>query len=334
LLNLRRLGYKLAVRIPKAIYSEVSFLVTSRKNLSSFEVLVISGGRQLTEWGLPWSFLFTIYKWVLLAKSARLKCLFLNVGAGPLTQPLSKFFARRALSAADYVSFRDAQSQKLVTQIGFKGSGQVYPDCVYIREVPAPKGIAGENAQLIVGIAPMPYCDPRMDPAERNLVIYEGFIERLTRFAAFLANESYLVRMLGTDIAVDQLAIEDLRMNLLRDHNIRTPKFESMSSLDEVFSRMSAVDYIVTCRFHGIVFAHLLNKPVVALSHHPKMKTLMNDLGLSKYCLDIRTFQPVDLCDAFASLVAATAEVKSRMAASLTSFRSRLTGQFDDLFRP
>jgi polysaccharide pyruvyl transferase WcaK-like protein len=329
----RRLGYTLAVRLPRAISSELSFLVTSQRKLSSFEVLVISGGGQLTEWGGPWAFLFTVYKWVLLAKSARVKCLFLNIGAGPLTHPLSKFFARRALSAADYVSFRDAQSQKLANQIGFKGVGQVYPDCVYIREVPAPMRIAGENGgQSIVGIAPMPYCDPRMDPAERNLAIYEGFIERLTTFASSLARESYLLRMFGTDIAVDQLAIEDLRMKLLRNHNIRTPEFESMSSLDEVFSRMSAVDYIVTCRFHGIVFAHLLNKPVLALSHHPKMNTLMNDLGLSKYCLDIRTCQPADLCDAFASLVAAAAEVKSRMASSLASYRSRLTGQFDNLF--
>src|SRR5258708_5415802 len=87
-----RLGYTLAVRLPKAISSEVSFLITARRNLSSFEVLIISGGGQLSEWGGPWSFLFTVYKWVLLAKSARVKCLFLNMGAGPLTYPLSKFY--------------------------------------------------------------------------------------------------------------------------------------------------------------------------------------------------------------------------------------------------
>jgi len=94
------------------------------------------------------------------------------------------------------------------------------------------------------------------------------------------------------------------------------------------------VDYIVTCRFHGVVFAHLLNKPVLALSHHPKVTTLMNDLGLSKYCMDIRTFDPALLADTFASLVADTEEVKCRMAASLAKYRSRLMSQFDELFAP
>lgn len=47
--------------------------------------------------------------------------MFLNVGAGPLTLPLSKFFVRRALLAAENVSFRDDKSQALARKIGFAG---------------------------------------------------------------------------------------------------------------------------------------------------------------------------------------------------------------------
>jgi len=324
---LPRLGYALAFRIPK----EVSFLVTSRRIISSFELLIISGGGQLTEWGGPWSFLYSLFKWVLLAKSARVKCLFLNVGAGPLSHPLSKFFARRALSLADYVSFRDDQSRALVSQIGFKGSGPVFPDCVYGREVSALR-TGAPSGQLIVGIAPMPYWGPRPETSERNRFVYEDFIDRLATFAASLVRDSYLLTFFGTDIGVDPLAIEDLRLNLLRHHKVATAESNSISSLDELLSRISTVDYVVTCRFHGVVFAHLLNKPVLALSHHSKVMTLMNELGLSKYCMDIRTFDPALLTDMFASLVADTDEVKCCMAASLAKYRSRLMRQFDELF--
>jgi polysaccharide pyruvyl transferase WcaK-like protein len=335
LFYLPRLGYAMVFRIPKALCSEVSFLVASRRIISSFELLIISGGGQLTEWGGPWAFPYTLFKWVLLAKSARVKCLFLNVGAGPLSHPLSKFFVRRALAIADYVSFRDDQSRMLVSQIGFKGSGEVFPDCVYGREVPAPNTSApGSLGPLIVGIAPMPYCDPRTDPSEQNQVLYQDFIDKFATFASSLVRYSYLLTLFGTDIGVDPLAIKDLQLSLVRHHNVATPEYQSVRSIDELLSRMSTVDYVVTCRFHGVVFAHLLNKPVLALSHHPKVMTLMNDLGLSKYCVDIRTFDPALLADTFASLVADTDEVKCRMAASLAKYSSRLMSQFDELFAP
>jgi polysaccharide pyruvyl transferase WcaK-like protein len=333
LFYLPRIGYALAVRIPKAVFAEVSFLLASRRNIESYELLIISGGGQLTEWGGPLGFPYTLLKWVYLAKSAGIKCLFLNVGAGPLNHPLSKFFVKRALGVADYISFRDEQSRKLVSQIGFKGSGEVFPDCVYSREVAALNGSHGKLNQLRLGIAPMPYCDPRTDPAEKNQAVYHDFIARCATFAASLVRDSScLLTLFGTDIGVDPLAIEDLHQRLLTDHRIATPEYRSPNSIDELLSQMSGVDYIVTCRFHGVIFAHLLNKPVLALSHHPKVMTIMNDLGLSKYCVDIRTFDPILLVDKFKSLVADTDEVKRRMAASLAKYKSQSMRQFDELF--
>jgi polysaccharide pyruvyl transferase WcaK-like protein len=93
------------------------------------------------------------------------------------------------------------------------------------------------------------------------------------------------------------------------------------------------MDYVVTCRFHGVVFAHLLNKPVLAISPHPKVADHMNALGLSKYCVDIRTFDPNQLADIFECLVRERDEIKSRMSASLANYMSLLKGQLDDLFR-
>src|SRR5215472_5977822 len=118
------------VRLPE-VFRELSFLVSSRRNIKSFDLLIISGGGQLTEKDGPWGFPYTIFKWVVLARSAGVRCMFLNVGAGPLTQPLSKFFVTRALLAADYVSLRDNESQALVCKIGFTSESRVCPDSVY-----------------------------------------------------------------------------------------------------------------------------------------------------------------------------------------------------------
>src|SRR5258708_7210685 len=83
------------------------------------------------EKGGAWGFPYTIFKWVVLARSAGVRCILLNVGAGPLTRALSKFFVRQALLAADYVSFRDEKSRALVYEIGFTGESRVRPDSAY-----------------------------------------------------------------------------------------------------------------------------------------------------------------------------------------------------------
>src|SRR5262244_3316148 len=134
------------------VFRELSFLVSSRRNIKSFDLLIISGGGQLTEKDGPWGFPYTIFKWVVLARSAGVRCMFLNLGAGPLTHPLSKLFVTRALLAADYVSLRDDKSRALAYNIGFTRESQVYPDSVYGLEVATTNGIPLERcAQPIVG---------------------------------------------------------------------------------------------------------------------------------------------------------------------------------------
>ena len=90
--------------------------------------------------------------------------------------------------------------------------------------------------------------------------------------------------------------------------------------------------FIVTCRFHGVIFTHLLNKPVLALSHHLKVTLLTDDLGLSRYCFDIHTCDAASLTKAFRSLVQNGSEIKSRMNEKSAHYKGGLSLQFDDLF--
>jgi polysaccharide pyruvyl transferase WcaK-like protein len=325
------------IRLPIGMLGELSFLVSSFRIIKSFDLLIISGGGQLTEKDGPWGFPYTIFKWVVLARLAGVSCMFLNVGAGPLTQPLSRFFARQALLAADYVSLRDEKSRALVHEIGFAGDSRVCPDSVYGLEIASTKSRARERSpQSIVGFAPMPYPDrdPNGYQAERNQAVYEAFIGKLANFASWLA-QSHTLALFGTDIGVDPSAIEDLQRTLLRIHGIPPPLsgvYQPITSVRGLLETMSGMDYVVTCRFHGVIFAHLLNKPVLAIAHHPKVSELMAELELPHYCVDIRDFDVNLLKDRFASMVDNTEEIKARMAAKLTRNRQLLKNQFDELF--
>ena len=324
-----------AVRLPRAAFGELAFLVESYRILRSFDLLIVSGGGQLTERGGPWSFPYALFVWSVMAKLAGVRFVFLNVGAGPLNHPLSKIFVPRALRVADYVSFRDKQSQDLATDLGFTGRGYVFPDNVYSFEVASPNLPAKDANRPVVGVAPMPYpfSDLLKHPSNAD-AIQDDLICKMATFAAFLVRQSYSIKLFGSDTKADPSAIEDLRKVLLNRHHISTPEYIPLESVSELLSRMSAMDYVVTCRFHGVVFAHLLNKPVLAIAHHPKVTHLMNALGLSQYCVDMRTFDPMLLMDRFASLVSDTETVKRSMAAKLADYRLKLTIQFDSLFPP
>ena len=324
------------VRLPSEVFRELSFLMTSRRQVRSLDLLIISGGGQLTGRDGPWGFPYTILKWILLARSVGVRCIFLNVGAGPLAQPLTRFFARWALISADYVSFRDSKSQDLVREIGFTGESRVFPDNVYGLEFAAPNRNSLDTASRpAVAFAPMPYPDQGGAPIEKDQILYNAFIGKLAGFASWLASQSYALTFFGTDIGVDPQAINDLLEALQCQNLIGSQEYginRPVESVHDLLAKMSGMDYVVTCRFHGVVFAHLLNKPVLAIAHHPKVAELMSDLGLSTYCIDIRDFDSNLLAERFALMISRTEEIKTRMAASLSRNRQLLRSQFDELF--
>src|SRR5262245_43906774 len=147
------------IRLPSAILRELIFLMSSRHTVAALDLLIISGGGQLTEKDGSWGFPYTIFKWVGLARAAGVRCIFLNIGAGPLDHWLSKFFVRRALLAADYVSLRDEESKALVHAIGFTRESRVCPDSVYGLKVATNGTPPGKRSRPMVGFAPMPYPD-------------------------------------------------------------------------------------------------------------------------------------------------------------------------------
>jgi polysaccharide pyruvyl transferase WcaK-like protein len=326
--------HTLIVKIPSAFCGELCFLARSWRVLRSFDLLVISGGGQLTEsWGGPWQFPYTIFKWIFLARLAGVKALFLNVGAGPLARPLSKYFIRAALSLADYVSFRDAKSAELIRHIGFRGDTPVFPDAVYGLDPDCASDSATQRPAT-VGIAPMPYGRQPLY-ADGNPHAYDDLIRHLGVFGSQLLTDQNRITLFCSDFGVDPPSIDDLRQAL--QNASRRPIDGSVNvtvptSTGDLLRTMSSMDYVVTCRFHGVVFAHLLNKPVIALSHHPKVTTLMADLGLSRYCLDIRTVTSDILTAAFRDLLANTAQINSQMRATHSYYQTVLARQFDSLF--
>jgi polysaccharide pyruvyl transferase WcaK-like protein len=325
---------KVLIRTLRTFVEELHFLGGSRRILRSLDLFIISGGGQLLDsWGGPWKFPYTLFKWVVLARLSGVRCKFVNVGAGPLRYRLSKWFVKRALFLAEYVSFRDEVSRKLIRQIGFNGRSHVLPDCAYSLAIPRcliHRDKPSEGA--IVAFSPMAYRDPRVY-WEKDQQMYDRFIQTMATFGCWLSQQRCHLTLLSTDFLFDAQSIEDLKARL-KAENVGPGhlRHEPVTTFEEIVSELSSVDYVVTCRFHGVVFAHMLNKPVLALSHHPKVSTLMNDLGLARYCVDIRECNQAMLEETFTDMVNKHDEIKTRMSEKLQDYRKQLSTQFDRLF--
>ena len=332
------------LRFLAAIVRETMFLVRSYRILRKLDLLVISGGGQICElWGGPWH-VYTLFKFSILVKIAGKRIYFLNVGAEPLNHWLTRFFAKSSIRLADYVSFRDAYSQSVVRGLGLKAKTDVCADPAYALEVSNYlNGNSGELMTQTVGINPLAFCDPRIWP-RKDQSVYDVYLEKLTRFSLWLRQEGYNLKFFTTSANVDKYAVSDLKQKLAKNSqsgHLDERTFGRYSeavqelycdSVTEVLVEMSGCDYIVTSRYHGVIFSHLLGKPLIVLNYQAKSDVAMRAAGLGEYSADIEYFDPNWLIHAFSSLVHNCEIIKTKEERTVKVYMEKLREQFDALF--
>lgn len=190
----------------------------------------------------------------------------------------------------------------------------------------------------------MSYCDPRIWP-RKDQRVYEAYLQKLTHFSLWLLHQGYQLRIFTTSAGVDKNAVADL------EERLRRPPAEGATaekgqwppgtvqtilcpSVSEMLQEMSGWDFVITSRYHGVIFSHLLAKPVIALSYQGKSDVAMEPLGLEAFTADIENFDASWLIETFRRLVAESESIRSREAQAVTARTKALRGQFDRLFAP
>lgn len=318
------------------IWEEIRFLVNSFWILRDLNVLVISGGGALDEyWGGPWRHPFALFKWAALAKIARVKLYVLSVGASSLKSPVTQFFVKCVLALADFRSFRDENSKRLVENIGFTGESHVFPDLAYNLEIDkSHRPFIKSNESRIVGINPIAYFDPRSWP-EKDDIVYRNYVSKMSSFIYWLVQEQYRTLFFATDIFMDRLVVTDIKECL---ENMAATKLNgqiidpSILTVSDLLVQISSTDLIVASRLHAILLSHVMHKPVLAISYDKKVKTLMENMGQLEYCQDIKRFEVDSLIDVFKSLESNKKILERQIVQRMVSYRDALQDQFDRTF--
>lgn len=306
--------------------------------LKGTDMLIFPGTGMLTDaYGLSAWGPYNIFKWTLIGKLRGCKVLFVSVGAGPLYSAFGRFFVKAALSMADYRSFRDASSLNYLKDIGFNiRASRTYPDLVFsFPEALIPLSGDRLRNRTVVGLGLMEYAG-KYSIAHPKREIYTSYLESLVVFVKWLLVHNYDVRLLFGDADGDIAVIQEFKSLLraqLGTYDEDRIIYDPITSVEEVLSQVAATDIMVATRFHNVLLALLLKKPVIAISFHHKCTSLMDQMGLSRYCSDITQMNADVIIRHFEDLTSDSDNVRNIIARRVAACRVALDEQYDLIFK-
>lgn len=227
------------------------------------------------------------------------------------------------------------ESENLLGSLGFEAKPDGGPSAFAGREEKSGPYAAGTAARRPkVGLNPMGYCDPRRWP-KKDAGAYRQYLDKLATFSTWLLRQGFDLELFTSDILTDVLAMEDLKGRLsatLGPEEMKRIEVRALPTLNELLVQMSAFQFVITSKFHGVIFSHLLAKPVIALSYLPKIEDLMRAVGHVQYCMDIACFQTDQLMEKFALLVKEEDSLRKLFEGTTASYSGILRDNFDHLF--
>jgi polysaccharide pyruvyl transferase WcaK-like protein len=96
--------------------------------------------------------------------------------------------------------------------------------------------------------------------------------------------------------------------------------------------QLASLDFLIASRFHNVLLALMLGKPVVSVSYNEKNDALMGLMGMGEYCRSIEAFEVDWLMDRVDDVERNGARLRPRIVEKAAQFRDELDKQYAVLF--
>jgi len=280
------------------IVLEIPFLFRNYRRLRAFDLILVTGSNQfLDNFGGVWGFPYTLLKWVSLARLAGADVALVSLGAGPLNSRFSKAFARLTIRLAQYTSYRDEASRRLVEGDVPEFTGKVFPDLASNLETAGGAAAKRGEGVTTIGINPMPMYDSRYwcDPDAGK---YDEYVGKLAEAIVLLQARGYRCFLFNTQ-EQDKLVIHDI-LARLDDEGGTSPSATAARLSDttgELIDVIQSADLCITTRFHGAVLSLRCGVPVIGICYHRKIGDLLTSMEQGEFQLDLDHFSSQELIE-------------------------------------
>jgi len=276
------------VRLFLKVAGRLVMPINAIRRLRGLKVLILPGTGALDDFGVsPLGWPQDLMTWFGLARLMGVKVVLASIGAGPIHHPLSRFFFIRAARAAHYRSYRDERSRSYMAGLGLDVSHDpVVPDLAFA--LPAAASVAQGVEPLTVGVGVMTYYGWQKGE-ERLEGTYAGYIEKITAYIAWLLERGNRVRLMIGD-EIDKTAIEDIQKALgARNAAGQEARliYEPAHDLAGIMRQMADIDLAVVTRYHNVVCALKMDRPMISIGYQVKNDVLLAAMGLGDYCQHI-----------------------------------------------
>lgn len=279
---------------------------------------------------------YDMFKLTVLARLCGARVIFLSVGAGPFRYRLGCWFIRRSLRLAHYRSYRDVDSKRRLEEIGFDiAHDAVYPDLVFglsRDHLGLAETRVDTDSRRVVGLGLKDYATPADAAGTKS---YRDYLGVMADFVVWLQARGHSVRLIIGDAQYDTRVREDL-ISLLkaRGAGAQEPLLLSdpVPTVSELLRQLRETDAVVSPRFHNLVLALMLNKPVIALSDLPKVTALLIDLGLGRFCLPLEGLNTEELAGRFVQLQNDAESLKPYIREAVEKYRRAVDEQYATVY--
>lgn len=322
------------VRILQRPFYEIARWVSVYRFLRRVDLVIVPGTGILDDFGeRPQGMPYHLFRWSAAAKLAGKPFTFLSVGAGPITHPLSRFLMKSAVRLSDYCSYRDNVSCAYMAEIGATSATvPVTPDIVFA--LPRPDSPEPTTSATTIGLGVMSYYGWANDAVGGD-GIFRTYIDKMSTIACRILEEGHALRILTGERcdrhAVDALveAIRLRRGDVCGTDDVIDEPIESMSDL---LAQIGRTDAVIGTRYHNVVGALMMNRPVISLGYAAKFDDVMASMGLGRYCHHVEELDPEAVLGDLHDLLTNWRDFAPAVDAGNREFTGRLTLQFKAVF--
>jgi polysaccharide pyruvyl transferase WcaK-like protein len=243
---------------------------------------------------------------------------------------------KTALSLADFRSYRDQPSLQCVKGIGLRANNDpTYPDLVFSLPDTALSAYAGNGKRKsIVALGLMEYAGQYSTEIPSGQTC-RPYLESLLVFVKWLLDHRYDIRLVigdqgDTNVTREFKHLLKARLGAYDEERIID---QPALSVEQLLPQIAEADIVVATRFHNVLLALLLNKPVIAISFHHKCASLMSEMGLAEYCHDINHMNAGRLIEQFQDVEKNAEKLKLVIRQRVEQSRKALDEQYDLIFK-
>ena len=326
----RRIGKKLQFYFANT-RQELAHILDGYRFLRSQELLIVSGGGQFDEeWGGAWGHPYSLLKWAILARFARIPFVIASVGVGKVGSATSRFFLGMTLRLARYRSYREVHSQRAAAK-WYRGAQKdlVIPDLAFSLPpalMPPSSGIRSRaEGRPIVAVSPIAFARPGNWPLH-DQALYDRYRNQMARVLLGLAERGYFLVVTWSSVGDDEHVISEILSCLVEAENriVRRQLYSPpISSWQDLTAILKDADFLIASRLHSMILGFMTETPTIAISYDPKTDWVMQDLGQTDYLLQIQDFEAGDVVLALDRL----AVCRQNVVEQIVHYRDRVSPQ-------